>query len=129
MNDLERFSWEVNRQYKRSIVVEGDVLLSVVGTMGRTQEGDLGRKMREALPNAFLFGLTGTPIKRATKIAVLVKNPERIRAVVQHMVTHDQTKVEPNGFKAQVVVFVMVTNKLRTGFDAPILQMMYLDSR
>ena len=28
----------------------------------RTQEGDLGRKMREALPNAFLFGLTGTPI-------------------------------------------------------------------
>ncbi len=31
----------------------------------RTQEGDLGRKMREALPNAFLFGLTGTPINRA----------------------------------------------------------------
>ena len=30
----------------------------------RTQEGDLGRKMREALPNAFLFGLTGTPINR-----------------------------------------------------------------
>jgi type I restriction enzyme, R subunit len=33
----------------------------------RTQEGDLGRKMREALPNAFLFGLTGTPINRADK--------------------------------------------------------------
>ena len=31
------------------------------------QEGDLGRKMREALPNAFLFGLTGTPINRADK--------------------------------------------------------------
>ena len=30
----------------------------------RTQEGDYGRKMREALPNAFLFGLTGTPINR-----------------------------------------------------------------
>src|SRR5215470_13393398 len=43
--------------------------------------------------------------KRAAKMAVLVKNPERIRAVVQHMVTHYQTKVEPNGFKAQVVVF------------------------
>jgi type I restriction enzyme R subunit len=28
----------------------------------RTQEGDLGRQMRKALPNAFLFGLTGTPI-------------------------------------------------------------------
>jgi type I restriction enzyme R subunit len=33
----------------------------------RTQEGDLGRKMRNALPNAFLFGLTGTPINKADK--------------------------------------------------------------
>jgi len=33
----------------------------------RTQEGDLGRKMHSALPNAFLFGLTGTPINRADK--------------------------------------------------------------
>ena len=135
--------------------------------------------MREALPNAFLFGLTGTPInradrntfwafgadedsagymsrysfqdsirdkatlplhfeaptvklkidkaaideaykqitddmseqdrddlaKRAAKMAVLVKNPERVRAVVEHIVQHYQTKVEPNGFKAQVVCF------------------------
>jgi type I restriction enzyme R subunit len=135
--------------------------------------------MREALPNAFLFGLTGTPInradrntywafgadedekgymsrysfqdsirdkatlplhfeapevrlkidkaaideaykqitgnlseqdrddlaKRAAKMAVLVKNPERVRAVVNHIVKHFQTKVEPNGFKGQVVVF------------------------
>ena len=30
----------------------------------RTQEGDLGRKMREALPNSFLFALTGTPRKK-----------------------------------------------------------------
>lgn len=30
----------------------------------RTQEGDLGVYMREALPNAFFFGLTGTPINR-----------------------------------------------------------------
>ena len=29
--------------------------------------GRLGRKMREALPNAFLFGLTGTPINRADR--------------------------------------------------------------
>ncbi len=126
--------------------------------------------------------------KRAAKMAVLVKNPERVRAVVQHMVQHFQTKIEPNGFKAQVVVFdreccvlykqvmdeligpeasavvmstapgdppawaqhsrdrdaeerlldrfrdpadplnfVIVTSKLLTGFDAPILQVMYLD--
>jgi len=237
-------------------------IIVMVDEAHRTQEGDLGRKMREALPNAFLFGLTGTPInradrntfwafgadedergylsrysfqdsirdkatlplhfevpevrlkidreaideafaeitgelseqdrddlaKRAAKMAVLVKNPRRIRAVVQHMVTHFRTKIEPNGFKAQVVVFdreccvlykqvmdeligpeasaivmttapgdppewreherdkdaeeklldrfrdpldplqfVIVTAKLLTGFDAPILQVMYLD--
>jgi type I restriction enzyme R subunit len=126
--------------------------------------------------------------KRAAKMAVLVKNPERIRAVVSHIVKHFQTKVEPNGFKAQVVAFdreccvlykqvmddlidaeasaivmhsaagdppewkrhfrnkdeeeklldrfrdpadllrfVIVTSKLLTGFDAPILQVIYLD--
>jgi type I restriction enzyme, R subunit len=237
-------------------------IIVMVDEAHRTQEGDLGRKMREALPNAFLFGLTGTPInradrntywafgadedekgymsrysfqdsirdkatlplhfeapevrlkidkaaideayaqitgdlseqdrddlaKRAAKMAVLVKNPERIRAVVNHMVRHYQAKVEPNGFKAQIVVFdreccvlykevmdeligpdasavvmsaaqndppewkqhirdkdaeeklldrfrapadplkfVVVTSKLLTGFDAPILQVMYLD--
>jgi type I restriction enzyme R subunit len=237
-------------------------IIVMVDEAHRTQEGDLGRKMRDALPNAFLFGLTGTPInrtdrntywafgadeddkgymsrysfqdsirdgatlplhfeapeiklkidkdaideafkeitgalseqdrddlaKRAAKMAVLVKNPERIQAVVQHIVSHYQQKVEPNGFKAQVVVFdreccvlykavmdgligaessavvmsgsqydppewkehvrdkdaeeklldrfrsstdplkfVIVTSKLLTGFDAPILQVMYLD--
>jgi len=30
----------------------------------QTQEGDLALKMRTALPNAFFFGLTGTPINR-----------------------------------------------------------------
>jgi type I restriction enzyme R subunit len=237
-------------------------IIVMVDEAHRTQEGDLGRKMREALPNAFLFGLTGTPInradkntfwafgadedehgymsrysfqesirdkatlplhfeapeirlkinkdaideaykqitgalseqdrddlaKRAAKMAVLVKNPERVRAVVTHIVQHFQAKVEPNGFKAQVVTFdreccvlykqimdelvgpeasaivmsaspgdpaewkehvrdkdaeeklldrfrdpadplkfVIVTSKLLTGFDAPILQVMYLD--
>jgi type I restriction enzyme R subunit len=38
-------------------------------------------------------------------MAVLVKNPERVRAVVEHIVRHYRTKVEPNGFKAQVVCF------------------------
>jgi type I restriction enzyme, R subunit len=237
-------------------------IIALVDEAHRTQEGDLGRKMRAALPSAFLFGLTGTPInradrntfwafgadedvqgymsrysfqdsirdkatlplhfeapsvrlkinreaiddayqkitgdlneqdrddlsKRAAKMAVLVKNPERVRAVVEHIVRHYQTKVEPNGFKAQVVVFdreccvlyktvmdellgpggsaivmssskddrpewkehvrekdaeeklldrfrdpddelkfVIVTSKLLAGFDAPILQVMYLD--
>jgi len=237
-------------------------IIVMVDEAHRTQEGDLGRNMRDALPNAFLFGLTGTPInradhntfwafgadedeqgymsrysfqdsirdhatlplhfeapevrlkidraaideayrtltgnlseadsdelaRRAARMAVLVKNPERIRAVVQHMVRHFKQKVEPNGFKAQIVVFdreccvlykqvldelvgpeasaivmttaqndppewkrhirekeaeeklldrfrdpadpfqfIIVTSKLLTGFDAPILQVMYLD--
>ena len=42
-------------------------IIVMVDEAHRTQEGDLGRKMREALPNAFLFGLTGTPINRADR--------------------------------------------------------------
>ena len=44
-----------------------DNIIVLVDEAHRTQEGDLGRKMRDALPNAFLFGLTGTPINRADK--------------------------------------------------------------
>src|SRR5436305_8462979 len=39
-------------------------IIAMVDEAHRTQEGDLGRKMRAALPNAFLFGLTGTPINK-----------------------------------------------------------------
>jgi type I restriction enzyme R subunit len=236
-------------------------IIALVDEAHRTQEGDLGRKMRDALPNAFLFGLTGTPINRfdkntfyafgadedtkgymsrygfeesirdkatlplhfeprlldlridkaaidaafkemtgglsdldkdnlgktAAKMAVLVKTPERIRRVCEDIVQHFQSKVEPNGFKGQIVTFdrescllykteldkllppeateivmsvnanepqykafarsrddeermldrfraandplklLIVTSKLLTGFDAPILQAMYLD--
>jgi hypothetical protein len=41
-------------------------IIALVDEAHRTQEGDLGRKMRDALPNAFLFGLTGTPINRVS---------------------------------------------------------------
>ncbi len=39
-------------------------IIALVDEALRIQEGDLGRKMRDTLPNAFLFGLTGTPINR-----------------------------------------------------------------
>jgi len=42
-------------------------IIVLVDEAHRSQEGRLGRKMRTALPNAFLFGLTGTPINRADK--------------------------------------------------------------
>lgn len=236
-------------------------IIALVDEAHRTQEGDLGMKMRAALPNAFLFGLTGTPINRrdrntfyafgaeedergymsrygfeesirdgatlplhfeprlialhidkealdqaygeltgnlsdldrdnlaraASRMAVLVKVPERIAQICGDVSRHYQETVEPNGFKAMLVTFdqeccllykaeldkhlpseasevvisvtkkderyrrydrdrdeeerlldrfrdpndplkiLIVTAKLLTGFDAPVLQAMYLD--
>lgn len=240
-----------------------DNIILMVDEAHRTQEGDLGVRMREALPNAFFFGLTGTPINKLDKntfatfgatedrsgymsrysfadsvndkatlplhfepvpvklhvnqeaideafkaiadqaglteeersnvaqrvrMAAIMKDPERIKAVCAHIAEHFMTNVNPNGFKAQVVCYdreccvlykkeldkllgeatstivmdtnndkadeykqwrrsrdeeakvlddfrdpknplqiVIVTSKLLTGFDAPILQVMYLD--
>tara|TARA_R110002020_G_scaffold120453_3_gene274483 strand:- start:6708 stop:8489 length:1782 start_codon:yes stop_codon:yes gene_type:complete len=42
-------------------------IIVLVDEAHRTQEGDLGRQMRAALPNSFLFGLTGTPVNKADK--------------------------------------------------------------
>jgi type I restriction enzyme R subunit len=236
-------------------------IVVLVDEAHRTQEGDLGIKMRAALPKAFLFGLTGTPINRrdrntfyafgaeedargymsrygfeesirdgatlklhfeprlidlhidkaaidqayqaltgdlsdldkdnlakaASKMAVLVKVPERVQMICADIARHYQDAVAPNGFKGMVVTFdqeccllykaaldkllppdateivisatgsderfkpyarsrdeeeklldrfrdandplklLIVTAKLLTGFDAPILQAMYLD--
>lgn len=240
-----------------------DNIIVMVDEAHRTQEGDLGARMRTALPNAFFFGLTGTPINKLDKntfatfgakedrtgymsrysfadsvsdratlplhfepvpvklhvdqeaideafrrvaddaglsheerskvaqrvrMAAIMKDPERIKAVCEHIAEHFMQKVNPNGFKAQVVCYdreccvlykkeldrllgeatstivmdtnndkadeykawrrsreeeakvlddfrdpnnplqiVVVTSKLLTGFDAPILQAMYLD--
>lgn len=43
--------------YRNNIII-------MVDEAHRTQEGDLGQKMHDALPNAFFFGLTGTPINK-----------------------------------------------------------------
>ena len=238
-------------------------IIVMVDEAHRTQEGDLGRKMRNALPNAFLFGLTGTPINKADKntfwafgaeqdtggymsrytfqesirdnatlplhfeprlpnyhidketldiafkelanhltdddrnklsqkaasMSVFLKSPERVKTIVADIVEHFKAHVEPEGLKAMIVTpdreacvqykeeldklvnpeasevvisttandefefkqkwamdkdeqekvvekyndsesalkFLIVTAKLLTGFDAPILQTMYLD--
>src|SRR3989339_845895 len=46
------------------VLNDRDNIVVLVDEAHRTQEGDLGKKMRESLPNAFLFGLTGTPINK-----------------------------------------------------------------
>lgn len=243
------------------VLNDGDNIIVMVDEAHRTQEGDLGIKMRTALPNAFLFGFTGTPInkrdrntfyafgaeeddrgyisrygfkesirdgatlpihfeprmvdlhidkeaideaykdltgglsdldrdnlaKTASRMAVLVKIPDRVQQICADITQHYQEKVAPNGLKAMVVAFdrescllykeaidqhlspessdvvlstngkeekykpykrtrdqeeklldrfrnaddplkvLIVTAKLLTGFDAPILQAMYLD--
>jgi type I restriction enzyme R subunit len=72
--DLEKFL----RQDTRKIIittihkfgeVQGELnrrsnIIVLVDEAHRTQEGDLGGRMRKALPNAFFFGLTGTPINK-----------------------------------------------------------------
>ncbi|MDR1170727.1 MAG: HsdR family type I site-specific deoxyribonuclease [Prevotellaceae bacterium] len=44
-----------------------DNIILMVDEAHRTQEGNLGARMRAALPNAFLFGLTGTPINKSDR--------------------------------------------------------------
>lgn len=242
-----------------------DNIIVLVDEAHRTQEGDLARQMRAALPNAFLFGLTGTPVnkadkntfwafgseedekgylsrytfqdsirdkatlplhfeprlvevhvdkatidklfkelkdeatlsdeqadalsRKAAKMSAFLKSPERVALIVTDIAKHFKEKVLPHGFKAMIVTpdryacvqykeeldkhfvteasrvvistsanddydfkqkwgldksqqekvldefndaasplkFLIVTSKLLTGFDAPILQTMYLD--
>ena len=46
------------------VLNERDNIIVLVDEAHRTQEGNLGRQMRAALPNAFFFGFTGTPINK-----------------------------------------------------------------
>ena len=46
------------------VLNDRDNIIVLVDEADRTQEGELGQKMRDALPNAFLFGLTGTPVNK-----------------------------------------------------------------
>jgi len=246
-----------------SVLNDRSNIIVFVDEAHRTQEGDLGQKMRMALPNAFLFGLTGTPInkrdrntflafgaeqdkngylhrysfeesvtdgatlpinfeprlvklridreeidkafaqitdgisesdqeilsRRAGQLPRLIKDKDRISAIAKDIVKHYKEYVEPEGLKGQIVAYdrescvfykealdeliqpedtevvmtmakndppdwrkrfeltsdeldnilrrykdpddplklLIVTNKLLTGFDAPINQVMYLD--
>lgn len=47
-----------------SVLNNSNNIIVMVDEAHRTQEGDYGRRMRTALPNAFFFGLTGTPINK-----------------------------------------------------------------
>ena len=59
-----------------------DNIIVMVDECHRTQEGDLGIKMRAALPNAFFFGLTGTPINRIDKNTLPPLVPQKTAAAI-----------------------------------------------
>ena len=270
-DDLIRFFQQDTRKIAITTIFRfGDVeealnlrnnIIVMVDEAHRTQEGNLGEKMRLALPNAFFFGLTGTPINRTDKntfktfgaiedrsgylskysfsdsirdgatlplkfesvpielhvkreqldeefeamtenlsqedrselskrvtMKAIMYDKNRIKKVCEHIARHYKEKIEPNGYKGQIVVYdreccltykeeldkilgseistivmdtnndkadrykkyrrdkdeegkildsfrdptnplklIIVTSKLLTGFDAPILQAMYLD--
>ncbi|OLS22259.1 MAG: Type-1 restriction enzyme R protein [Candidatus Heimdallarchaeota archaeon LC_2] len=49
------------------VLNERENIIVMVDEAHRTQEGDLGIAMKKSLPNAFFFGLTGTPINKLKK--------------------------------------------------------------
>lgn len=161
------------------VLNDRDNIIVLVDEAHRTQEGDVGRKMRAALPNAFMFGLTGTPIsrkdrntfvafgdpddeggylnrytyaqaiadeailpvrfeprlvelrvdreaidkgfedlaaehdlsvvekaelsKRAGRLSVLLKDPDRLAAIADDIAVHFESHIEPSGLKGMVV--------------------------
>lgn len=58
------------------VLNERDNIIVLVDEAHRSQEGDLGIRMRAALPNAFLFGFTGTPINRRDRNTFLAFGAE-----------------------------------------------------
>ena len=70
-----------------------DNIIAMVDEAHRSQEGDYGRKMREALPNAFLFGLTGTPInKRDRNTFMWFGSPEDEGGYLSRYSFHDSIR-------------------------------------
>ena len=68
-------------------------IIAMVDEAHRSQEGDFGQKMREALPNAFLFGLTGTPInKRDRNTFMWFGSPEDEGGYLSRYSFHDSIR-------------------------------------
>lgn len=51
----------------KSALDDRDNIIVLIDEAHRTQEGDVAANLRAALPNAFLFGFTGTPIDKSTR--------------------------------------------------------------
>ncbi len=51
----------------KDVLVDRDNVIILIDEAHRTQEGSNAAEMRRALPNAFFFGFTGTPIDKSDK--------------------------------------------------------------
>lgn len=51
----------------KGVLNDRDNIIVLVDEADRSQEGDLGTYMKDALPNAFFFGLTGTPVNKSNR--------------------------------------------------------------
>ncbi len=51
----------------QGVLNDRDNIIVLVDEADRSQEGDLGEYMKDALPNAFFFGLTGTPVNKTDR--------------------------------------------------------------
>ena len=87
----------------------------------RTQEGDLGRKMRDALPNAFLFGLTGTPINKRDKNTFLAFGAEQDGNGYLHRYSFEESVVDgatlPINFEPRLVKIRIDSTEINKAFD------------
>ena len=87
----------------------------------RTQEGDLGRKMRDALPNAFLFGLTGTPINKRDKNTFLAFGSEQDENGYMHRYSFEESVIDgatlPINFEPRLVKIRIDRKEIDKAFD------------
>jgi type I restriction enzyme R subunit len=97
-------------------------IIVLVDEAHRTQEGDLGRQMRAALPNAFLFGLTGTPVNKADKNTFWAFGAEEDKSgYLSRYTFHDSIRDEatlPLHFEPRLVDVHVDKEALDKAFDA-----------
>lgn len=96
-------------------------IIVLVDEAHRTQEGDLGEKMRWALPNAFFFGLTGTPIsgleRNTFKLFGAPNDPGRYLNRYSHRQSIRDKSTLPVKFDPRLVELRIDQATIDAGFD------------
>ena len=103
------------------VLNDGSNIIVFVDEAHRTQEGDLGNKMRDALPNAFLFGLTGTPINKRDKNTFLAFGAEQDENGYMHRYSFEESVVDgatlPINFEPRLVKIRIDSKEIDKAFN------------